>query len=825
MSPPRKRRPSRAFAGPVIRARRRRIQETHVFKARPFTSLAVLLTALTLSRAAIGQTGNPETPVAPVLTPPRLLEAPAESNDAARPDHDVHVLLELVIDESGRVGAVNLVAPGDAELDARAVAAAQKFSFEPARRDGVAVAVKIRYDYVFAGKPVEAPEPVAAPEPAPAAPVPAPTQPVPAKPAANDVAEFEASATVEAPPREVTRRSVDAEVISRIPGTRGDAVRAIEIMPGVARTSINDGTPILRGANGLESQTYFNGAPVPFLYHFGGLTSFVNPRVVERVDFYPGNFSARYGRISGGAIDVHTRDPESKRLRLALDLNLIDSSAFVEAPLSDKAGISVAARRSNIDFFFENVVPKEAYSVVAAPVYYDYQLLSYFELAPKTRLRVMGYGARDSLKLFFKNPPDTDPTISGKVGATIAYHRVGVELESRPERGPHASASVTFGRIDQEAHFGLLTQAFGGYELHGRAEASQELHPTLRATIGADLFSWFVAGEYRGPAPGQVEGDPTQNSPLATQPIVSAKDDHINVVRPAAYAELAFRPVSPLLILPSVRVDYLGDTKHAAFDPRLSLRYELSPQTTLKGGVGMYSQAPEWWQTIKNVGNPNIAPYRALQTSAGVEQKVDDWAKLGAEGFYKRMYDVIVSTAGSAPPRFENTGRGQIYGLELSGQARWASQGMAYLAYTLSRSERSDHGGDFRLFDRDQTHILSLVLSQGLGKGWEVGARFRMVSGNPTTPITSAVYDARSGVYVPVYGAAYSARDPMFHQLDVRVEKSFHAGPVKLAAYLEVMNAYNAKNYQGADYSFDYSKKEQAPGMPLFPNLGLKGEL
>jgi TonB family protein len=796
-----------------------------VFKARSITSLAVLITALTLSRVAFGQADEAPPPAAPALTPPKLVTfVPPEPSAAEAPEQDVHVLLELVVDDAGRVADAKVLTSGGVDFDERALAAARRFEFEPARHDGAPVSVKIRYDYVFEGKPPAA-APAPAQEPPTEAPVASPAPKTAEPAAAADVAEYEATAQVEAPPREVTRRSVDAEVIQRIPGTRGDVVRAIEVMPGVARTGLGDGTPILRGAAWSESQTYFNGAPVPFLYHFGGLTSFVSSRVVERVDFYPGNFSARYGRVSGGVIDVRARDPESKRLRLALDLNLIDSSAFVEAPLGEKAGISAAVRRSNIDFVFENFVPKDAYSVVAAPVYYDYQLLSFFQLAPKTRLRVMGYGARDSLKLFFKNPPDTDPTISGKVGSTTAYHRVAVELESRPEHGPHASASVTFGRIDAEVHFGPLTQKFGGYELHGRAETSVELHRTLRATAGADLYSWFVAGEYRGPAPSQVEGDPNGDSALATQEIISARDDHIRVVRPAAYAELAFRPTSELLILPSLRADYLGDVRHAALDPRLAVRYQLSSATTLKAGVGMYSQAPEWWQTIAGVGNPRVRPYRALQTSAGFEHQLGDFGKLGVEGFYKQLYDVIVSTEDNAPPRFENEGRGRIYGGELSAQARWASQGMAFLAYTLSRSERSDHGGGYRLFDSDQTHILSLVLSQGLGKGWEVGARFRLVSGNPTTPINSAVYDARTGVYVPVYGRVNSDRDPFFQQLDLRVEKGFRAGPVKLAAYLELQNAYNAKNYQGADYAFDYSKKEQSPGMPFFPNLGFKGEL
>ena len=111
---------------------------------------------------------------------------------------------------------------------------------------------------------------------------------------ADDELEFEGTAEVEAPPRDVTKRTVDNQVVQNMPGTRGDALRAIEIMPGVARTSIGQGDPILRGAAAGESQVFLDGIPVPFMFHFGGLTSFMSSRLVEKLDVYPGNFSARY---------------------------------------------------------------------------------------------------------------------------------------------------------------------------------------------------------------------------------------------------------------------------------------------------------------------------------------------------------------------------------------------------------------------------------------------------------------------------------------------------------------------------------------------------
>jgi hypothetical protein len=642
---------------------------------------------------------------------------------------------------------------------------------------------------------------------------------------ADDELEFEGTAQVEAPPREATRRSVDSQVVQRLPGTRGDALRAIEIMPGVARTSLGEGDPILRGAAAGESQVFLDGIPVPFMFHFGGLTSFMSSRLVEKLDVYPGNFSPRYGRAVGGVIDITARDPATDRLHAVLDLSLIDSSALVEAPVTKQLGFAAAVRRSNIDFVFANFVPDDTYDVVAAPTYFDYQALASYRFDAATQLRLLGYGSRDALELFFSDANDEDPGLAGSIQGKIQFHRVGLELSSHGANGISGFANVTAGRISLLQHIGEAEQRFDATELYGRAEASFELHRTLRLTAGADFFGWFLAGKYHGPQPGSAEGDPSDDDPLAAQRSITVQDDDVVVPQPAVYLELGFRPVSPLLLTPGLRVDYYGELKEARVDPRASARLELTAGTTLKGGAGYYSQPPQSWQSIPGIGNPELKPFRALQTSLGVEQELGDDAKVTAEGFYKRVSDIVVATENREAPQFVNEGQGRIYGGELSGEARWRSNGFAYLAYTLSRSERRRAGRDWRLFDSDQTHVLTLAANQGLGRGWDVGLRFRVVSGNPTTPITGSTYDARSGVYLPTYGATNSLRDPTFHQLDARVEKEWAIGPAKVAAYLDVQNVYMAENAEGYRYSFDYRKRKAVGGLSLFPNLGVRGEL
>ncbi len=65
------------------------------------------------------------------------------------------------------------------------------------------------------------------------------------------------------PPREPTKHVIAAEEISRIPGTNGDAIRAIGNMPGVARPPGGDGLLIERGSSPNDTQVFVDGTNIP----------------------------------------------------------------------------------------------------------------------------------------------------------------------------------------------------------------------------------------------------------------------------------------------------------------------------------------------------------------------------------------------------------------------------------------------------------------------------------------------------------------------------------------------------------------------------------
>ncbi|MGB5812696.1 MAG: TonB family protein, partial [Polyangiales bacterium] len=241
----------------------------------------------------------------------RFVEAtrPEAADEDAEPEK-VEVDLLLTIDKNGSVTEASVAKSGGEEFDAAALAAARQFLFEPARQDWEPVAARIRYRYVFELKRPEVATNqgwlsgavLLAENDKPAGRVGVEIldqdgELIRELVAGSDgtfvatdlepgtyrvdifggefgdfsasetvtggqVTEviyrlgsakkkgyggFGATAVIDAPPREVIRRTIDKDELTRIPGTRGDALRAVELLPGVARAPFGVGLLIVRG--------------------------------------------------------------------------------------------------------------------------------------------------------------------------------------------------------------------------------------------------------------------------------------------------------------------------------------------------------------------------------------------------------------------------------------------------------------------------------------------------------------------------------------------------------------------------------------------------
>ncbi len=620
--------------------------------------------------------------------------------------------------------------------------------------------------------------------------------------------------------KEVNRRTLTAAEIVRVPGTLGDPVQVVENLPGVARSG--GGQIIVRGSGPGDTGVYVDGVEIPIIYHFGGLKSVLPADVIESIDFYPGNFSVKYGRATGGIFDGHIRRLKPDQVHGAVDVSLLDASLFLEAPIGEDAAIAVAGRRSYIGNVISAVTPDDAnIALVNAPVYYDYHLLANWRPSAKHELRGYFLGSDATFELLFENPAEFSTQVqSSNLSLGTSFQRGTVEYNYTPNSKMRNKLLGAVGHDKAEFRFGEQFRfLLDFFSFQVRNAFDWEMEDWLTVTFGLDYLSTLADVEVLAPFPPR-EGEPVGNTDVRETLFTRVEGQWTHNIAPYVEAVMEF---GDLQLVPGVRFDYFQDTDSFSVDPRIVARYALTKEWTAKAGVGIVHQAPQPGETDPVFGNPNISLIRGVQYSVGAEWQPLDYIKVDGTLFYKDLYDLVVRVP--APLNLDNIGVGRVYGLELFLEHKFHENFRGWLTYTLNRAERRDAPGQpYRLFDFDQTHIVALVASYILPENWELGLRWRIVSGNPYTPFIDAVYNDALDQYDPVSGPVNSGRLPLFHQLDLRVDKSWVFDYWKLTAYLSLINSYNRGNTEGFQYSFDYSQRTPIQGLPIFPILGVRGE-
>ena len=645
----------------------------------------------------------------------------------------------------------------------------------------------------------------------------------------------------ERPPREVVKRTQSKREINRIPGTNGDALRLIQNLPGVARPPAILGLLLVRGSGPADTQTFIDGTPVPLIYHFGGLSSVVPTEMLDKIDFYPGNFGAEYGRVTGGIVDVGLRKPKEDGYHGLVQTDLIDTRAMVQGPIADGWSFAVAGRRSYLDAWLGPTLEAAGAGVTQAPVYWDYQALLEHNSAKAGRFRFGFFGSDDSLELLLSDPGPNEPALSGSVGLKTAFQRLQLLYER--EIGPRDKVRTVaaFGHDELGFSLGSLYFFLDVLSFNTRAEWSHEFSKAVRLNTGFDIFSGYGDVRLRLPEQTQRPGEPP-GQPFSTRPFRELEQSSF-AVQSALFTELELEPAPGVRIVPGVRLDYTSFASEFAFSPRLSGRFGLRrefPKTTLKTGVGVYHQPPQFQQAIPPLGTEGVESNRAIHYALGLEQEVTTQLDASVEGFVKQLDNQVVGRASAEATalEYDNQGVGYAAGGEFLLRYKPDDRFFGWVAYTLSRSVRQNAPGEEEfLVNFDQTHILTMIGSVQLGHGWELGARFRLVSGNIIDPVvcdpqvpgcnplrTNALFHGATGAYTPIPIGNNSERLPVFHSLDLRVDKKWKFKYWAFSVYLDIQNVYNNQNPEAVGYNFNYTARQYVNGLPILPSIGIRGD-
>lgn len=646
--------------------------------------------------------------------------------------------------------------------------------------------------------------------------------------------------------KDVARQTLTLTEIRKIPGASGDALKVVQNLPGVARAPFGGGQLIVRGSNPGDSAAVINRHIVPLVYHFGGLRSVFASSLLESIDFYPGNFGAEYGRFSGGIVDVKVRRPKTDRLHGLAEADFFDAGFVLEGPVLENGAFALAARRSYIDFLLPLFLPDDAnIDFTVAPRYYDYQAL-YDWKKGRHQIKLYFFGSDDELKFLLDQPVEADPGLRGTFRNETSFYRGYLNWIYRVTDDITHDFSLAVG---QNYLFFQGAQSFyfdnDVMVVTARDDLEIEFSKTLKLRTGVDFEGFFGHIEITAPQPPKEGGDQGNGTPLSTMPLIQANRD-FDFINPALWFEIQSRPTESLLVVPGVRLDYDHKLRDFSINPRLNARWQLVEGTTLKGGVGGYMQRPQPDESDPDFGNPDIDLEHSVHTSAGVEQKLPGEWTLDASLFYKHLYEqaTLSDAQRSQSPNafqtgdsrdggdsksgvpYENQGKGRVYGLELLVRKELTERFFGWLSYTLSRSERQDGPGEsWRLFDFDQTHILSMLGNYALSSTWDLGFRWRFVSGNPESRFYGCTYDSDTDTCAGKRSGGVNAdRVPAFHQLDLRVERKWVFDLWLLTAYLEIQNAYNRANPEGYTYNYLWTERKIISSLPILPSFGLRGE-
>ena len=639
----------------------------------------------------------------------------------------------------------------------------------------------------------------------------------------NDDSAWEVTVRGTAVHREVTHYELSRQELVRVPGTFGDALHAVEAMPSVARAPAFSGALIVRGSAPGDTQVFVEGTLVPQVFHYGSLSSVVPSEMIENLQFYPSNFSVRYGRATGGIIEVGLRqvNPDGKYHGSA-QMDFINVRANAEGPLPGARGWSFmgGARGSYVDRWLVPVLRSSNSAIEGMPRYYDYQMYLERRLPKDGVFRVGFFGANDEYVPIEKNPKEwLAPEDSFGYLQSLLRLPLSSTVNLRASWSMGRKRSLRLGESNRtETSIAHLSTA--------RAELSVKTGTLGIARLGTDVqyAPFSVSGRADVPAAGGALASQRTDSPS-----LQTLDLHGVYFRPAAFAEYELAPTPRTNVTAGLRLDYTKDTSKADLAPRISARQTLTNKPfspVLKGAVGLFYQAPEPGQTLPSLGTPGLHSQRAVHSMLGFEQPLTERVLLSVEGFEKELSSLIYSRSDGSGVRItENSGLGRVYGVDLLLRYRPDNRFFGWVSYTLSRSTRTRFPDEpSRLFLYDQPHILNVLASYQLGRGWEIGGRFRYMSGFLYSSCFGGMYDNSTGYY-RCYGPPAQKRLGPFHQLDIRLEKTWTYPAFKWSAYLDVINAYFHNSPDYAVPNYDYSGvKTLSLSLPILPSFGLRGE-
>lgn len=135
-----------------------------------------------------------------------------------------------------------------------------------------------------------------------------------------------------------------------LPGlSEPDVLYTMQVLPGIQSPNESVSDINIRGGTNDQNLILFDGIKMYQTGHFYGLISAFNPYFTNTVTLTKNGSSARLGDGVSGTLDIQSDQSVADSLSGGIGINLVSANMNLEIPLSEKASISLSARRSIAD--------------------------------------------------------------------------------------------------------------------------------------------------------------------------------------------------------------------------------------------------------------------------------------------------------------------------------------------------------------------------------------------------------------------------------------------------------------------------------------------
>ncbi len=650
------------------------------------------------------------------------------------------------------------------------------------------------------------------------------------------------------PEAPVSLRRIGIDQIEKSAGANRDISKVLQSFPGVGSASTFRNDLFVRGGGSSENRFFIDGIEIPNLNHFttqgasGGPVGILNVDFIREVDFYSSAFPVAKGNALSSVFEFKQIDVQDTKPHFKGTLGASELSLTTTAPLSDKTGLIASVRRSYLQFLFDGL------GLPFLPTFTDFQFKTKTRIDAKNEITFLGVGAIDRFKLNLDAEPTEENTyilkylpVNNQWNYTIgtAYkHFFDKSYISFYLSRNHLNNEVYKYQDNIERPENLLTD-YTSDEIENKFRVEYTARPndfTINIGAGTEYIQYFN-DTYNKVFEGDVPSEINYSSEL-------------DFVKWSLFGSVSHPFFNErLTVSAGLRMDAnsYSSQMNKLFEqlsPRLSASYMLMPDVYLNMNVGRYYQNPAYTtmgyrnNTGELVNRRNGIKY--LQSDhlvGGLEYRPNKQTRVTVEGFYKVYDDYPFSVKDSismaskggdfgifGDEEVTSTSKGKAYGAEVLVRTRTNNGFNMIVAYTFVRSEFTSWDDNYVPSSWDSRHLFTFTGNKSLGKKWDIGLKWRFVGGLPYTPYdydkSSLVlaWDAQNRQYLD-YSQFNTQRLASFHQLDVRIDKTWYLKKMTLGFYIDIQNLYNQQAQQAPELIQELDANNQPiienPGAPI----------